>query len=315
MSSSVPIRNSVVQISSSKWRLGCAFECDRLAELDDTCAAAAWKDGEYWYTIRPATSEQSIDDTPANSGEVRLIHEGGTGSAVWALGNDAICKVHYWSTDTTSESKTINFVQERVPEVPVPEVIYSWVDGNRSFLVLKRVPGITLRDAWGTMSNIQQDFILAEVVHLCELLASVTSERLQNVYGGPVLEPYLAHSKNDSLEPLSVDESKVYFFREDLHPNPEIEERFHLYHPDLGPGNILVFNNKPAGIIDWESAGFYPRFWISTKPSVSPGLDFHPPIPGISDHEWRKRLRMELEDRGYPRFAEWFMGWRRTKTR
>ncbi|KAJ5561771.1 hypothetical protein N7461_000532 [Penicillium sp. DV-2018c] len=301
-------------MSPSTWRLGRSIKCERIAEPDDTCAAA-WKDGEYWYILRPATSEQTPHATSANSHEVRLIHEGGTLSAVWAIGNNAICKVHPWSSDTTSESGTIKFVQKKAPQVPVPEVIHSWVDGNRSFLVLKRVPGITLRDAWGSMSAAEQDSILNEVVHFCDILACITSERLQNVSGGPVLEPYLAHSGNDSLEPLNVGESKLYFFREDLHPNPEIEERFHFYHPDLGPGNILVYNKRLSAIIDWECAGFYPRFWISTKPSVSRGLNFHPPIPGIDETEWRKRLRMKLEDRGYPRFAEWFMEWRTTKSR
>lgn len=142
--SSFPIRNSVTQVSHSTWRLGCTIECNRIAEPDDTCTAA-WKDGEDWYILRHAISEQPPDATPANSQEVRLIHEGGTLSAVWAIGNNAICKVHSWTSDTTSESKTIKFVQENAPQVSIPEVIYSWVDGNRSFLVLKRVPGITLR--------------------------------------------------------------------------------------------------------------------------------------------------------------------------
>ncbi|KAJ6180782.1 hypothetical protein N7519_011243, partial [Penicillium mononematosum] len=197
---------------------------------DDTCTSA-WRDGENWYILQPASeqpapSEQSPDATPADSHEVRLIHTGDTLSAVWAIGNNDICKVHHWSSDTTSESETIKFVQKMAPQVPIPEVINSWVDRERSFLVLKRVPGITLRDAWGTMSATQQDSILNEVVYSCERLASITSERLQNVSGGP-----------------------------DLHPNPEIEERFHLYHPDLGPGNILIYNQRLAAIIDWECAG------------------------------------------------------------
>ncbi|KAJ5697264.1 hypothetical protein N7488_010948 [Penicillium malachiteum] len=297
------------------------MECDRIAEPPSVDTyAATWKDGEHWYILRLAESEKSSDFTLADSPEVRLIHEGGTLSAVWAIGNNAICKVHHCNSNatsesTTSESETIKFIQQKAPEVPVPEVIYSWIDGNRSFLVLKRVPGIMLRDAWGTMSAIQKDSILDEVVRICDIIASITSDRLQNVYGGPVLEPYLAHSGNDLLEPLSVCESKRYFFREDLHPNPKIVEQFHLYHPDLGAGNILVFNEKLSAIIDWECAGFYPRFWISTKPSVSPGLNFHPPIPGIEEIVWRKRLRTKLEEHGYPRFAEWFMEWRKTKSR
>jgi hypothetical protein len=80
------------------------------------------------------------------------------------------------------------------------------------------------------MSATEQDPILDEIVSICDILASIISNRLQNVYGGPELEPYLAHSERDLLEPLTMSESRGYFLREDLHPNPEIEERFHLYH-------------------------------------------------------------------------------------
>ncbi|CAG8894869.1 unnamed protein product [Penicillium egyptiacum] len=227
---------------------------------------------------------------PANSHDVRLIHEGGTLSAVWAIGNNAICKVHRWSSDTTSESKTIKFIQGKAHQVPVPEVVYSWEDGNRSFWVLKRVPDITLREAWGTMSATEQASILDEVVSICDILASVTSERLQNVYGGPVLEPYLAHSGQDSLEPLTVSESRRYFFREDLRPNPEIEGRFHLYHPDLGPGNILVSSQSQrlSAIIDWECAGVLPTFLDCNKAFCVSG-------PGLPSANSRYRWKVNGE--------------------
>src|SRR5699024_2625615 len=98
----------------------------------------------------------------------------------------------------------------------------------------QRAESTILRDAWQTMSIPQQESILDEVVHLCNLFASVTSERLQGVQGGPALEPYLAHSRKDTLDPLTVCESKRYFFWKDRHPNPEIGSRFPFYHPDLG---------------------------------------------------------------------------------
>ena len=36
-----------------------------------------------------------------------------------------------------------------------------------------------------------------------------------------------------------------------------------------------------AGILDCEAAGYYPHFWIATKPSVSPGLDFVPRLQNL----------------------------------
>lgn len=108
---------------------------------------------------------------------------------------------------------------------------------------------------------------------------------------------------------MTVSECKRYFHGR-FDGTPDIGDKFYLYHPDLGPGNIMVSNQKISAIIDWESAEFYSRFWIATKPSVSPGLDFYPPIPGVEDVEWRRRLRAGLEENGYPRFSEWYMKWK-----
>lgn len=117
--SSVPIRNSVTKISDSIWRLGCTIECNRTAEPDDTCAAA-WKDGEDWYILRHTTSEQLPDATSANS-PVRLIHEGGTLSAVWAIGNNAICKVHPGTLIPLQRAKLSNSFKIRHPKYLYPK--------------------------------------------------------------------------------------------------------------------------------------------------------------------------------------------------
>lgn len=195
------------------------------------------------------------------------------------------------------ESKAIQFIQQTLPQVPVPGVIHNWVDNDRSLLLLKRVEGTTLRDAWQTMSIHEQKFILDEVVRLCNLFASVTSNRLQGVQGGPVLEPYLAHSGKDTLEPLAVCESKRYFFREGLHPNPEIGSQFHFYHPDLGPGNTIVSNNRISAIIDWEGAEFTPVSGFLPNRQSRQVSNFYPPIPGVEDTEWGRKPRMKLKNK------------------
>ena len=96
--------------------------------------------------------------------------------------------------------------------------------------------------------------------------------------------------------------------------SPALGAEFHFYHPDLGPSNIIMSDDgSVAGIIDWESAGFYPRFWIATKPAFGPGLDFDPPVAGFEDPEWRRRLRRELENLGFPHAAFWWMKWDETR--
>ncbi|RAL07419.1 uncharacterized protein BO97DRAFT_253474 [Aspergillus homomorphus CBS 101889] len=36
-------------------------------------------------------------------------------------------------------------------------------------------------------------------------------------------------------------------------------------HADLCPRNIIVKNGKVAAIIDWQSGGWYPEYWVYTK--------------------------------------------------
>ena len=60
-----------------------------------------------------------------------------------------------------------------------------------------------------------------------------------------------------------------------------------------GPGNIIVSDDgNILGILHWESAGYYSDFWIATKPSVSPDLDFL----SLSSRLWRFRAEKTLED-------------------
>ena len=96
--------------------------------------------------------------------------------------------------------------------------------------------------------------------------------------------------------------------------SPALEAELHFYHPDLGPSNIIISDDgSVAGIIDWEAAGYYPRFWIATKPAFGPGLDFDPPVAGFEDFEWRKSLRAELEHLGFPQAAVWWMEWKKSR--
>jgi Phosphotransferase enzyme family len=59
---------------------------------------------------------------------------------------------------------------------------------------------------------------------------------------------------------------------------PLIGEQFHFYHSDLGPGNIMISeeNAKVSGILDWEGAGFLPKFWFALKVGISAGFLLDP---------------------------------------
>lgn len=308
----LPLNQSIIQIDRNRWQVG-SLECERIQSPPPTDTLAAWKDYDCTYIIRKTEDVGAIPPRfVKSSDELRLIHEGGSLSAVWAIGRQAFCKVKAWSSAMESEHNKIAFVKNLALQIPMPEVIYTWNEQDRSYLILRRIKGSTLRDAWTSLSLAKRELAVKTIAAYCDLLAQNKSHMMTSVTGKPVLEPYLAPSGSDFLGPFTHETCARYFSVSSAKFSTH-GGLFHFYHPDLGPGNIIVAGGRVAGIIDWEAAGFYPRFWISTKPSVSPGLDFHPPLPEFDDFEWRRRLRIELETCGYPQASGWFTEWRASR--
>lgn len=189
---------------------------------------------------------------------------------------EAHFKVKAWPEGTDAESNLIGFAKKAVPSLPVPEVYCSLLDKawNRSFIVLAAIEGKTLNEVWHSLTNSQHQRVATTVATFCEDLTSYTSDKLQNSTQGAVLEPFLTYKKDFALPswmphplgPLSQAELQSYLTK--IHPDTQLEvgEFFHFYRTDLGPTNTLVSDEgELSGIIDWESAGFYPRFWVGTN--------------------------------------------------
>lgn len=305
-----PLNQSIRRIGPSRWCIG-SLICERTGFIHPTDAIAAWQENDCIHNLRKIEDGTIFPPSfMGSSDEVQLIHEGGSSSAVWAIGKEAICKVKAWNPKMESEDKTIAFVKKIAPQISTPKVIYAWTDRDRSFLILGRIKGSTLRDAWISLSLSQRRSVVETIAAYCDLLAKNKSQILKSATGRPLLEPFLSSSDSGLLGLLTPEECVRYFSTPSAEC-PKFGEDFHFYHPDLGPGNIIVSDDgRVAGILDWEAAGYYPTFWIATKPSVSPGLDFYPPIVKCDDFEWRKCLRMELERWGYPQASDWYLKWR-----
>ncbi len=242
------------------------------------------------------------------SNDVKLIHEGGTLSAVWQLGKRAFLKVHPWKPQMESEAATIAFVKRVAPYIRTPNVIHEWFDHDRSFLLVERLGHSTLNEAWGPLSPAQRTLAVETVALYCQRMAQNTSNQLSSVTGKSVAEPYLDTFGSELAGPWTADQCRLAFSTSST-SCPAIET-FHFYHADLGPTNIMVSEDgRVEGVIDWESAGFYPEFWIATKPSVSPGLDLCPAPPGSTEMDWRRALKRELERLGFPQAKVWFIAW------
>ena len=96
-------------------------------------AVAHWQDGHSTFYLRKSSANEF--KLSWGDAETDRIYVGGTSSSVWALGDNAICKVHAWCEGLELEANTMRFVAEKAPEVYIPELINTWIDHdlNRTF--------------------------------------------------------------------------------------------------------------------------------------------------------------------------------------
>ncbi|TQB67536.1 hypothetical protein MPDQ_005331 [Monascus purpureus] len=301
---SPPIEVSVTKLDPDTYRMGSRFLCKKAVCGIPEAAVATWSDDDRQYYLVEATNSNSLEKAADG-----LIHQVGTSSAVWGIGANAICKVKTWSVGMEQESDTLAFVASRFPHIPIPEVIYSWVDEqlSRTFLILRRVQGQTLARAWPSLSLEKRADIALTVAQYCRDLTEATSEKLQSATGCGVLEPFLTVHPEAShpswkprpLGPLTRIAAQKYFQRISTLPPPSIGDRFHFYHADLGPTNILLSDGGDVvAIIDCggfnlDTSDSSRYDWTDLLESKLSNLGF---ILDRKDVEWQKSLDFTFFD-------------------
>jgi len=316
-----PIGTSVRRLTPHRWMLGSSKVCERVTTPIPSNAIISWQDNDGAFYLRERIEGDLV--VPEDYIETGLVHEGGTSAAVWSIGVDAFCKVKAWCEGMELESKTIEFVRAQAPEVPVPQVIHTWIDHswNRTFLILRRVEGQTLDEAWPRLTSDQRMEIANKIAAYCCKLASISTSRFETATGCAVVEPFLndiADASRPSWIPRPIGPFSSESFASHLAtvaPGSclDVGDLFYFYHADLGPTNIMVLESTVIGILDWESAAYYPKFWIATKPRLSAG--FYLQKDRTDQKAWSNILGDVLEAGGFLQNIDGYNNWKRKRRR
>jgi aminoglycoside phosphotransferase len=301
-----PVNQSIQEINDHAWVIG-----DRilLSRTDSPCADYTWRDDGHgsFYIIADAPSPLPPSRRPLSATTkpaFNMVYDAGEKSAVWSIG-DAFCKVKILDPDTTREHVTLNYLHHKRPlSFAIPKVHYHAEYDGRYYIILSKLPGLTLSEAWLDMAETMKQQYVSRVTNVCKELAQwqaddsiisgVDGQYLSDRYltpraGLPTKKDFSPGTLLNNCKDVGMDCSTLVF-----------------YHCDLGPGNIIVDPTKGSiGIIDWETAGFVPREWIRTKFRVSGGMD----LPGDDRVDWRKRVQIELGKEGFLDVAhKWSLG-------
>lgn len=310
------IEDSIIKLSESRWLIGSLMICetDLTVPLHDVLGSWVGDEGRTFYLRKSLYPFLYTTEDVRRTSQIDRVHKAGTGAAVWAFGG-AHVKVKAWIPELQSESDTIEYI--RKTGIPAPEIVYSWIDSdwNRTFLVMKSIKGRTLCQAWPVLSQDQKSTIADQIAACCAELALSKSDRMETLGGKGVREDWLTSNpsplepswKPNVQGPFTADLLKSYIGDASI----DIGSTFHFYHADLGPSNIILDDDGHlVAIIDWESAAFYPRFWIATKPLFSAGFN----LAGSDRSEWAFLLSNALERRGFKADADLYRSWRAAVT-
>ena len=274
---------SIVTISDTCWKVGSSVICEisNSVEPPSNSILASWKEDENTFILRKATVDERKGDPTWPT--LKNIFTAGYQHTEWRIGSRTFCRSLPWIEGLELESGTIKFVKTHCPDMPVPEVIFSWIDHdwNRSFMFTKWFYGRSLGQKWSSWSPSQRSKITQEIVGYCTELAKISSPRFQTASGLGNCEPALDFARPDSqpawkpqlMPPMSRDDFTDFLSKrsgsEVRHIMPSCGSTFHFYNPILLPSAIMVSDDaKVTCIIHWGDAGFYPKFWIALKPKI-----------------------------------------------
>jgi hypothetical protein len=247
---------------------------------------------------------------------IRLVHDAGDASAVWSFG-DAFLKVKLTPPmvqKATKEHVTLNWLNERENlNFSIPKVLHHAEADDRTYLLITRVPGTLLADAWRDLADDEKSHYIDLMVKILQELSSHRSDEITGIDGGYFADGWLDvcyQWREKRFEPdylqhicseLGMDYSTLVFA-----------------HCDLGPYNIIVDRSQmdQLGLIDWEMAGFIPRAWIRTKFGVSFAMNFEWPKVSGNDpsvREWRVRVEQRLGEERYPEVLGRWDEWRQSR--
>jgi hypothetical protein len=304
----------VKRMNPQLWTLGTSVICAKVGahDMHPRNSLVSWQDGKSTFHLLPR-DESLLTNLSEGDSAIDLIQECGTNGSIWGIGNEAICKVKGWCEERQLEASTIDFVRDNFPSIPLPEVLYSWIDRpiNRTFLILKRVHARTLNAAWPSLSTDQRQSLAKKMAEHCVTLAGKTSTNYESTSGYGVFEQWLMGKPPASnptwlpmtLGPLSGREMKEYMSTISSEPAPEFDDTLPFYHCDLGPTNILVSDDgdSVAAIIDWEAAAYFPSFWVATRPATNWAYRLSEPTPAVGQerYEWSSLFTKALVAKGF----------------
>ncbi|KDQ10968.1 hypothetical protein BOTBODRAFT_136250 [Botryobasidium botryosum FD-172 SS1] len=174
---------------------------------------------------------------------------------------------------TEKEARAMQYIRQETT-IPVPRVHMSFSRDNVGYIVMDRVEGETLATASFDLTHEQLTAIATELKGYVEQIARLQppNPTFGSWPSGPYFNNYFHEGKGAVALP-SFKEFHAYWVKRlgprsrEVFPTSILDNvctedlDVSFMHGDLNLSNIMVKDGKIVSILDWDSLGWYPRFW------------------------------------------------------
>ncbi len=182
------------------------------------------------------------------------------------------------------EAQTMRYLAQHT-SIPVPKVLWAFIHDDQTYTVMSKVEGEMLCETWVSLAPQAKEKIFAQLRVIVADLRAIRrlppDVGIASITGGPIADGRLPgpsikgpFATVDDFHKALVND---FDFRGEWTLSeryPALNELYNFYrqarydtvltHGDLSSLNIMVSGDRITGIIDWQTAGWYPAYWEYT---------------------------------------------------
>ncbi|KAF4772736.1 hypothetical protein HER10_EVM0008955 [Colletotrichum scovillei] len=242
--------------------------------------------------------------------EVLYESEWAASVMVFRLNENIVVKVTSDEGFALTEHRSLCYLKRHLPSFPSPQPHGLIEFDNYYFLFTSFIPGVSLEKVWPQLGDVEKRAVKSQLERLLSTLRSLP--RPEGLPLGDILEGGCRDARRgvrlSSKTIMDAAQFEDFIFAgsqtaSSLYTNllrtlmPTLPAACVFSHGDIRPGNIIVCQcsdgtYRVAGVIDWESSGFYPEYWDCVKATNN--------LTPRDRSDWYQYLPMSISPQRYP---------------